>query len=299
MALFATIERDSPQHVKLITLAHLAEDFKEKKRSEPYKDLSVVLYGYLTTVAASDAIKEEIERDLMNKSISPITKTLVQYGVPVDKIYIGEFVFSGPKARKIDIFLQQQGEAAPQFPPNPTVGRPGTPNFQKPVRDAELNIDSSKRLTLEVTVYENRSGRRTVVPEISFKSITAVTWLEATQGFSSQLTMWKPKLEGLLKRIGQQGLADKIEFAVKITLDGDAGKSKDVAKQISAEVAASLKAALTFRVPIPGTKREIPIELSYSVGGSYRANHEAPLNGRFAEEGKGMVTVTLFRFKSW
>ncbi len=300
MALFATIERDSPESVKLITLAHLAADFKEKRRSRPDRQLSIVLYGYLTAVAASDSIKEEIERGLMNKSLAAITKTLVGYGVPIDKLYIGEFVFSTSKARKIDIFLQQQGEAAPNFPGNPPVaGRTGMPMLSKSAKDAELSINSNKKLTLEVTVYENKSGRRTVVPEIAFKTITAVTWLEATQGFSSQLTLWKPKLEVLMRRIGQQGIADKVEFAVRITVDGEAGRSKEVAKQISAQVAASLKAALTFKITIPGTKRELPVELSYSYGIGYRANHEAPLDGRFSEEGKGMITVTLFRFNSW
>ena len=300
MALFATIERDSPESVKLIILAKTAADFKERRLSRPDRPVSIVLYGYLTAVAASDSIKEEIERDLMNRSLSAITKTLTQYGVPIDKIYIGEFVFSGPKARKIDIFLQQQGEAAPNFPGHPpVVGRTGVPNLTKPAKDTVLNINSNKKLTLEVTVYEKKAGSRTVVPEIAVETITAVSWMEASQGFSAKLTLWKPKLEGLLRRVGQQGIADKIEFAVKITVDGEAGKSKEAVNQISAQAAAALKAALTFKITIPGSRREIPIELSYSYGGSYRANRDAPFDGRFSEEGKGMITVTLFRFNGW
>jgi len=301
MALFATIHRNTPDPEKLITLAHLAADFKEKRLADPHKQLNVVIFGYLTATAGSDTVKEEIERDLMNRALSAITKTLAQYGVPINNIYIAEFIFSGPKGREIDLFLQQQGESAKDMPNNTQAPRGGTvgPNFTKPAKDAGLSISSSKKLTLEVTVYENKSGRRTLVPEIKFKTITALTWLEAAQGFSSQLTLWKPKLEGVLKRVGQQASADNIEFAIKVTVDGDASKSKDAAQQISAKVAASIKAALTFKITIPGTKRELPIELSYSYGGSYRANHESPLNGRFSEESKGMITVTLFRFNSW
>lgn len=301
MALFATIERNSPESAKLITLAHLAADFKEKRLADPQKQLNVLIYGYLTAVAASDTIKEEIERDLMKRALAPIVKTLAGYGVPIDKIYIGEFIFSGPKGRQIDLFLQQQGESARDLPANTSGagGRAGAPNSPKSAKDAALNINSSKRVTLDVTVYEKKSSRRTVVPEIAIKTITAVSWLEASQGFSSQLTLWKPKLERLLRRIGQEGSADKIEFAVKITVDGEAGKSKEVANQISAKIAASLKAALTFNVPIPGTKHEVPIELSYSYGAGYRANHEAPFDGRFSEESKEMINVTLFRFNKW
>ena len=301
MALFATIHRNTPDPEKLITLAHLAADFKERRLADPHKQLNVVIFGYLTATAGSDTVKEEIERDLMNRALAPITKTLVHYGVPVDSLYIAEFIFSGPKGRQIDLFLQQQGESPKDMPNNTQAPRGGAvgPNFVKPAKDAGLNISTSKKVTLEVTLYENKSGRRTLVPEIKFKSITALTWLEAAQGFSSQLTLWKPKLEGVLKRIGQQASADNIEFALKVTFDGDAAKSKDAAAQISAKVAASIKAALTFKITIPGTKRELPIELSYAYGGSYRANHEAPLNGRFSEESKGMITVTLFRFNSW
>ena len=298
MALFATIERDSPQHVKLITLAHLAEDFKEKRRADPYKDLNVILVGHLTSAAASDTIKEEIERDLMKKSLSGIVKTIGEYGVPVDKLYVGEFVFSPTKGRQIDIFLLQQGEAAPNLPGNPpTAGKPGNPNFTKSAKDAGVVVTSSRELILDVTVFERKSGRRTLVPELKLKSVTGVSPSELSTGFKAQLTLWKPKLEGLLRKIGKQGLADSIEFAIKI--EGGGAKAKEFARQISADIAASLKAALTFNVPIPGTKQELPIELSYSYGGNYRANEGAYTDGRFSEEGKGMISVTLFRFKSW
>jgi len=298
MALFATIHRNTPDPEKL---TNLAANFKEKRLADPHKQLNIVIYGYLTATAGSDTVMEEIERDLMNRALASITKTLVHNGVPISNIYIAEFIFSGPKGRQIDLFLQQQGESAKEMPNNAQPPRGGAvaPDLAKKAKDAGLNISSKKKLTLEVTVYENKSKRRTLVPEIKFKTITALSWLEASQGFSSQLTLWKPKLEGVLKRIGQQASADNIEFAIKVMVDGDASKSKDAAQQISAKVAASIKAALTFKITIPGTKRELPIELSYSYGGSYRANHEEPLNGRFSEESKGVITVTLFRFDSW
>jgi hypothetical protein len=97
--------------------------------------------------------------------------------------------------------------------------------------------------------------------------------------------------------MGQHGIADKVEFSLKIV--GGGSKSKEFARQISVEVAASLKAVLNFKVTIPGTRRELPIEISYSYGGSYKAGDGAYLDGRFAAEGKGMVNVTLFRFNSW
>lgn len=297
MALFATIERDPTQQVKLITLAHLAADFKEKRQADPHKDIAVILYGYLTQVAASDMVKEEIERGLMSKSLSALSSTIIEYGVPIDKVYVAEMIFSAEKGRKIDIFLQQQGESGRDLPNNsPAVGS-RSPNFPKPAKDAEVNLNSKKQLSLDVTVFEIKSGRRTLVPELKLKSVTGISPVEISTAFKAQITLWKPKLEGLMRRIGQQGMADKIEFFVKII--GGAEKSKEFAKQISVEVAASLKAALTFTVTIPGTKRELPIELSYSYGGKYQADEGAYTDGRFAGEGKGMVNVTLFRFNSW
>ena len=115
MALFATIERDASEQVRLTTLAHLAADLKDKLNTDPGKAVSVVLYGYLTAVAASDSVKDDIERGLMNKSLSAITKTLVQLGVPIDKIFVGEMVYSAAKARNIDIFLQLAGRTGTEF----------------------------------------------------------------------------------------------------------------------------------------------------------------------------------------
>jgi hypothetical protein len=292
MALFATIERDSSEAVKQTTLGKLTADYRDRLRSGPDKQLSIILYGYLTPAAASDSIKEEIERDLMNRSMSAITQILVRMGVPIDKLYIGEFVFSAPKGRKIDLFLQQQGESAPGLPGNvPTSGgRIQTVKPPKPVRDAELSVNKRGEVVLEVTAYKVVSGRRTLVPEFAFKTTTGISPVEISKGVSSELVLFKPKLEAMLRRIGQEGIADKIEFAVKIK--GGAAMSKEFARQISIEVAASLQAALTFNITIPGTKRELPIELSYSYGAGYR-------DGRVTDYGEAMIKVTIFRFKSW
>jgi len=291
MALFATLERDTPEPAKLITLAHLASDYKDQSTAEPYKELNVIVFGYLTSVAATDAVKESIERDLMRKSISSISKSLVEYGIPIDVLYIGDYVFSDAKARKIDIFLQQQGESATVLPTNPPIpGKTVTPSFPKPVKDAELTINNNRELVMEVTAYKISSGRRTLVPELAFKSSTGISPVEISKGFSAQLTMWKPKLEALLRKIGQEGNADKIEFAVQII--GSGAMTKEFARQISIEVAASLKVALTFNITVPVTKRELPIELSYSYGTVYQG-------GSFSNQGQGMITVTLFRFNSW
>jgi hypothetical protein len=299
MALFATIERDSPDAVKLITLAHLASDFRDRRRVDPQKQINILMYGYLTATAASDSVKQDIERDLMNRSLLSLSKTLVQMGVPIDKLYLGEMVFSGPKGRKIDLFLEQQGEAKHYVPSNPPgIGQPiPTVHPPKRVRDAELSINNNKELVLEVTAHTIKSGTRTLIPEVAFKSSTGISPVEISKGFSAELTLWKPKLEAALRRIGQAGLADKIEFSLKII--GGGALTKEFARQISAEVAASLQAALTFNITIPGTSYELPVELSYSYGGDYKAGIDDPTNGNISGEGQGMIKVTLFRFKSW
>lgn len=292
MALFATIERDAPQADKLITLAHLAADFQEKLRSDPHKQLVVLIYGYLTMVAAEDAVKEGIERGLMNKSMVAMSKTLVQMGVPIDKLYFGDYVFSSSKARKIDLFLEQQGGTHHTMPGNQSDAnlRIPTVNVPKPVRDAELSINKNKEVVLEITARTIKSGKRTVVPEVSIRTTTGISPVEISAGVNAQLVVWKPKLEGLLRKVGQQGIADKIEFDVKIVAGG--AKTKEFARQISYEVAAALRASLTFEITIPGTKREIPIELSYSYGAEYKG-------GSISDKSEGMIKVTLFRFKSW
>ena len=290
MALFATLERDSPEADKLITLAHLAADYHEKLSSNTDKAVVVVIYGYLTTHAASDSLKEEIERNLMNKSIGPMVKTLTQMGVPIDKLYIADYVFSDRKGRKIDLFLQQQGESRHVLPSNPSEPGRRIPqvNIPKPVRDSRVTLDSGKELILEVTARTIKSGKRTVVPELSLKTTTGISPVAISKGFGAELVAWKPKLEGLLRKIGKAGLADKVEFALKIV--GVGKMSKEFAHQISIEIAASLKAALTFDITIPGTSYELPVELSYSYGAAYR-------DGTIGDRGQGMVTITLFRFK--
>jgi hypothetical protein len=298
MSLFATIERDAPEAAKLITLAHLASDFQDKYKSSPDKRLSILLYPYLTAVAATDSVKEDIERGLMSKSLNSFVKTLVQYGVPIDSVYLGEFVFSGQKGRKIDLFLEQQGESGHPFPSNPSdTGYPlPTVNPPKKVRDAEVSVNSSKQVVLEITAKSIRLGSATVLPEVSFKSTTGISPVDISNGFSAELTLWKPKLETLLRKVGQERWADKIEFSLKIVAGGQL--SKEFAGQISAEIAAQLQAALSFNITIPGTSYELPIELSYSYGPAYNAPYTDPTNGNTAMQGQGMVKVTVFRFKS-
>jgi hypothetical protein len=292
MALFATLERDSPEADKLVTLAHLASDFQDRFRSDPQKGLNILMIGYLTAAAVGDAVKEEIERGLMNKSILTMSKTLTQMGVPIDKLYLGDLVFSSSKGRKIDLFMEQQGEARHSVPGNPAISGYKIPtiNPPKPVRDAELKINSNQELVLEVTARKIESGKRILIPELSFKSSTGISPVAISKGFDAELTVLRPKLESVLKKIGQEGLADKIEFSVQIV--GGGKISKEFARQISTEVAASLKVALNINITIPGTKHELPIELSYSYGAAYK-------DGGVTEKGEGMITVTIFRFKSW
>ena len=293
MSLFATIGRDAPEADKLVTLAHLASDFQDKFRSATQKQVNILIYGYLTDVAATDSVKEDIERDLMNRSISSMSKSLVQMGVPIDKLYIGEFVFSSGKARKVDFFLEQQGEARHSLPGNPPTDGHKIPtvNPAKPVRDAELSVNSGKVVSLEMTAFKIESGQRSLVPELSFKSSTNISPVAISNEFGAELVAWKPKLESLLKKIGQQGNADKIEFAVKINAGGK--MQKEFAHQISYEIAGQLQVALTFDVTIPGTSHDLPVELSYSYGAVYDKDKG------FSSDGQGMIKVTLFRFKKW
>jgi hypothetical protein len=291
MALFATLERDSPESDKLVTLAHLAADFKEKLRSDSNKKLIVLIYGYLTNYAASDTVKEEIERGLMNKSVGKMLDTLVQMGVPIDKLYLGEYVFSNSKGRKVDLFLEQQGEPHHVLPGNPKDANHRIPQVKtpKPVRDSELKINSGQELVVEVTGFKIESGKRVLIPELSTKKTTGISPVEISKGYGGELVLLRPKLEGILKKIGQDGIADKIEFAVKIT--GGAKLSKEFAHSVGIEIAAQIKAALNFNVTIPGTKRELPVELSYSYGAAYK-------DGSVDKKGEGMITITLFRFGS-
>ena len=299
MSLFATIERDAPEPVRVITLAHLASDFQDKYNSNPDKQLNILLYGYLTAVAATDSVKQDIERGLMNKSLNSVVKTLIQFGVPIENVYLGEFVFSGQKGRQIDLFLEQQGESGHPFPTNPPESGHPLPivNPPKKVRDAGISVNSSKQVVLEITAKSFKLGSETVLPEVSFKSTTGISPVDISNGFSAELTLWKPKLEGLLRKLGQERWADKIEFSLKIVAGGQL--TKEFARQISAEIAAQMQAALSFNITIPGTSYELPIELSYSYGPSYNAPFTDPTNGNTAMQGQGMIKVTVFRFKGW
>ncbi|MEO8649096.1 MAG: hypothetical protein ABI539_08025 [Acidobacteriota bacterium] len=292
MSLFATIERDAPAAVKQGTLTRLANEYREKLKLDPQKGLAVLIYGYMTDAAASDAVKEDIERSLMGRSMGSISQDLVNLGIPIHTLYFGELVFAGARARKIDLFLEQQGEKSHEIPGNPPISGRNLPTVKisKPVRDAELSVSNSRQLVLEVTGYKIESGRRTLIPELAFKSNTGISPVAISKQFQAELTLWKPKLEAALKKIGQEGLADKIEFSVKIV--GGATMSKEFAHQISTEIAASISATLTLNVEIPGIRKELPIELSYSYGAGYK-------DGSVAEKGTGMIKVTLFKFKSW
>jgi len=297
MGLFARIERD-PHLVDKQLVTQLATDFLDRLQSNPQANPTIVLFGYLTHLAANDLQMEEIERGLMNRSIDFVTRILTGMQVPVERLYVGDYIYSATKSRKVDLFLQQAGEPS-NFPMNPMlpVHRKHDVRSPKRVLDAALDINSAKHLVLDVTVFAIKSGRRTLLKELALKSITGISPTDISTKFNAQLVLWKPKLQELMRRIGQEDMADKVEFAVKLT--GGASRSKEFTRQVSLAVSASLKAALTFNVTIPGTKHEVAIELSYSYGASYTADEGRYGDGQFADKGKGMINVTLFRFKSW
>src|SRR5688500_19087718 len=68
---YTTLFRSTPDPEKLITLAHLAADFKEKRLADPHKQLNVVIFGYLTATAGSDTVKEERSEEHTSELQSP------------------------------------------------------------------------------------------------------------------------------------------------------------------------------------------------------------------------------------
>ncbi len=294
MGLFATVERD-PHLIDQRTLTRLAGEFKDRNNSRPESSPSIFIFGYLTQTAAEDAVKEDIERGLMNRGIQYVSRWLSQLGIPADRIYINEHVISAMKSRKIDLFLQQRGETA-TFPANAPISSRRAKDFLQP-KDADKNavkVNSNQELVLEVTAYAIKADKRTVLKEIALKSITGISPSQINTKFYAELSLWKPKLHKLLRKIGQDGMADKVQFSFKLT--GGGTKSKDFGDEVKVAVSASLKAALSVQVSVPGTKHEVTIELSFSYGVSYKAEMDRITDGSVGDKGKGMVEVTLFRF---
>jgi hypothetical protein len=289
MSLFATIRRDAPEAAKLVTLAHLASDFKDKFRSDPQKSLSILIYGYLTVEAASDEIKSDIERDLMNRSMVSFSKTLVQYGVPIDKIFVmQDFVYSSSKARKIDLFLEQQGESRHGYPQNPTdPHKVPALEIPEPARNKEISVNKDRQLVVEITAYKIESGKRTVVPELSLKTATGISLVDISKEFSAEVVALRPKLVSVLEKIGLGGQAEKVEFAIKIV--GGGKISKKFKEQLSYEIGAQVQAALKIELTVPKIGKKLPVEISYSYGTAYGSEG-------FKAEGQGMIKVVLFEF---
>ncbi|MCI0335948.1 MAG: hypothetical protein L0226_00080 [Acidobacteria bacterium] len=252
-------DSDASESYKLV---RLARTFRAQWADNTGSEINV--YGYLTTEAKYNTIKEKDERVVMRQRMDYVRNTLNEMGVPKDKVWVGGVAFSSHRGGQIDLFIRD-GKSNAILPPYPPYVSPSSPKQPSPSKDqwldadTEISIDPVKReIEAEVELsYKEPSGNRKILPKASIKfSITSNGSLSEV---GAELTLLKQKLARQIL----WGVAQDVKISVKAVGLIDFASSS--AERITGELNAKFKAALSANLAIPDTRVKIPVELSLYV----------------------------------
>jgi hypothetical protein len=253
------VDSDASKSVKLSKIArgykNLAVDYS--------KIVNINIYGYIRSDAQMNSVTENSERAAMQSRFNDLRNSLIQMGVPGDKIWVGGVAFSSNWGGQITISVKETNLNSIILPPYP----PTVPNNdpKKPSGGKEQWIDgdgSVKRdvikdtIAIEVELSFKEGGIFRVQPPVSIKASVK------SDGTIELGAEWTP-VEEEIKRKAAWGVIQEIKF--KISAEIGAGVKFDE-KRINAEINSAVKAALTAIVKIPGTSVKIPVEVSIGVG---------------------------------
>jgi hypothetical protein len=227
------------------------------------KIVSINVYGYISSDAQMNSATEKSERAAMQSRFSNLRTSLIQMGVPSDKIWIGGVAFSSNWGGQINVSLREvklNSIILPPYTPSVPSNDPQKPSGAK---EQWLDADGSVKkdvlkgeIVVEIELSLKEGGIFRTKPPISVKaSVNSSGTIE----FGAELA----PIEEEIKKKALWGTVQEVKF--KISVEGNVGVKFDE-KRINTEVNAAVKAALSATLVIPGTKMKIPVEISIGVG---------------------------------
>ena len=227
------------------------------------KIVNVNVYGYISTEAQMSSVTERNERAAMQNRMNSVRDSLRQMGVSDDKIWKGGVAFSSNRSGQIDVSIREVNLNSIILPPYPPYVPPTNPQNPSGAKEQWLDADGSVKkdvlkgeLALEIELSFKKGGIFEKKPPISLKASVKEN---GTIELGAELTA----IEAEITKSTAWGTVQEVKF--KISAEGSVGVKFDD-KRINTEVNAAVKAALSAKLVIPGTKKEIPVEVSIGVG---------------------------------
>ena len=253
------VDSDASESAKLL---RIARGYKNQAIDNS-KIVSINVYGYINTEAQMSSVTENRERAAMQTRFSNLRNNLIQWGVPNDKIWIGGVAFSSKWSGQINVSLKEVNLNSIILPPYTPAVPSNDPQKPSGAKEQWLDADGSVKkdvlkgeIAIEIELSLKEGGIFRTKPPISAKA-------SVKSDGTIELGVEWTAIEEEIKKKAAWGTVQEVKF--KISAEGGVGFKFDD-KRIHTELNASVKAALSAILVIPGTKIKIPVEVSVGVG---------------------------------
>ena len=243
-------------------LLKIARGYKNKA-IDLAKVVNVNIYGYISTEAQMNSAIEKSERAAMQNRMNNVRDSLIQMGVSNDKIWSGGVAFSSNWSGQINVSIKEANLNSiilpPYLPYVPSNDPQKSPNGKEQWLDADGSVKKDVLkgvIGLEIELSLKEGGIFRTKPPISVKASVK------SDGGIELGAEWTP-IEEEIKKKAVWGTIQEIKF--KISVEGSA-EAKFEDKRIQSELNASIKAALSATLTIPGSSIKLPVEVSIGVG---------------------------------
>lgn len=258
---FETIYQADSGASESAKLSRLARGYKSRA-IDLSKIVNINVYGYIRSESQMSSAAEKSERSAMQTRFNNIKNSLIQMGVPSDKIWIGGVAFSSNWGGQITVSVKETSLNSIILPPYAPAVPANDPQRPSGAKEQWLDADGSVKkdvikgviaLEIELSLKEGEIFR--TLPPISAKaSVKSDGKIE----LGAELTV----IEEEIKKKAFWGAVKEVKF--KISIEGGSEFSFED-RRIQTELNAAVKAALSATFVIPGTSVKLPVEVSIGV----------------------------------
>lgn len=268
---FETIYPSDSEATEKDKMSKIVRGYQNGVRSEFLKmrsaGYSVNIYGYIKTEVQMNSQTEKAERAAMQARLNYMRDSLMQMGIPNDKLWVGGVTFSSNWGGQINISvkkIESNPLILPSYPPYvPSIGPSPKPSTQEQWLDAEgsLGVDALKG---EMTVEVELSVKENSI--LKTKKLSAALKLGLKPDGSLSDAELGAELVILKQEIAKSAVGGVIQnVKIKVAASGYAKVKFDDLEKAKTELNAKLKAVLSADLGIPSTKIKFPVEVSISI----------------------------------
>ena len=232
----------------------------------PTKSVDVTISGYIRSELQYNTEVEKKERAAMRLRLDEIKNSLIQLGVPRDKIWVRGIAYATNMGGQINISVNENKPNQIILPSYPPYITPYGPQQNQGNKEQWLDAEGgavvdplSGEMTMEIEISFKENGVLKTKPPVKAKVALNPDGSLSAVELSAELVLLKQEIAKKLAG----GLIQDVKF--KIAASASAKFKLDDSNQFKTDLNAKVKAALGFDLVIPKLKHRIPIEASLSV----------------------------------